>query len=565
MELVTGLFRPALEGAFRDAFVRLRKGDPLAPIAVVAPSQRLANHLKEIALEALPEGFAGVRFFNLFTFARMLYDEAAPDARVVLDNLLPAGIVGSILRRHFKKERYLSRAAISPGSLVGALHELKAAAVKPDDALVMLAFEDLGYEDAPKLSELLSLYKRYSEELRRRRVHVRADVVRIAADHAPDSAWLGSLKHVLYYGSYELDQNQLDLLREVCRKVETTVLFPFVENPSYAFSREFLKTIVEPMAKTTRALPQTPSPARISQVATSGAADEVREAAKEILRLADRGIPYESIGVVARTLEPYVDLVDAAFREHCIPFTSSAQRRLDRSPAVKAAPLLFSIDAFRRADVMDLLRSPYFKRSTGDADLWDRASRLMGIGHGAEEWRRRLGSRAGKDWIYTEGERAARKKFTLPKDEVDAFWDGVRGLLDAPPAPSGWTAFATWACERYERFLEPDPRVVEAILSLSGLEGLAATDPRRTLLDLLAGLTEPLGQNGGVRVLDAMAARGLSFKALVVIGMNERVFPRFVLEDPFVRDAVRSRLDHRLGLSMSMDRTRRRTCLPMRS
>ena len=101
MELVTGLFRPALEGAFRDAFVRHRKGDPLAPIAIVAPSQRLANHLKAIALEAMPEGFVGVRFFNLFTFARTLYTEAAPNARVVLDNLLPTGIAGSILRRHF--------------------------------------------------------------------------------------------------------------------------------------------------------------------------------------------------------------------------------------------------------------------------------------------------------------------------------------------------------------------------------------------------------------------------------------------------------------------------------
>jgi ATP-dependent helicase/nuclease subunit B len=48
-----------------------------------------------------------------------------------------------------------------------------------------------------------------------------------------------------------------------------------------------------------------------------------------------------------------------------------------------------------------------------------------------------------------------------------------------------------------------------------------------------------------------MAARGLSFRALVVLGMNERVFPRFSLEDPFLRDAVRSRLEHRLGCRMS--------------
>jgi ATP-dependent helicase/nuclease subunit B len=79
---------------------------------------------------------------------------------------------------------------------------------------------------------------------------------------------------------------------------------------------------------------------------------------------------------------------------------------------------------------------------------------------------------------------------------------------------------------------------------------LAAEDPPGTLLDLLSGLSEPVGGEGGVRVLDAMAARGIYFREIVVLGMNERVFPRFVLEDPFIRDAVRSRLEHRLGCRM---------------
>ena len=66
MHLVTGAFRPSLESAFRDAFASLRRGSPLAPLAVIAPSKRLADRLKELALEAVPEGFAAVRFFNLF-------------------------------------------------------------------------------------------------------------------------------------------------------------------------------------------------------------------------------------------------------------------------------------------------------------------------------------------------------------------------------------------------------------------------------------------------------------------------------------------------------------------
>ena len=51
----------------------------------------------------------------------------------------------------------------------------------------------------------------------------------------------------------------------------------------------------------------------------------------------------------------------------------------------------------------------------------------------------------------------------------------------------------------------------------------------------------------GVQVLDAMAARGLSFRALFIIGMNEKVFPRFIHEDGFLRDRHRLILSETLG------------------
>ncbi len=545
---MTGPFRPALEGAFRDALARLRREDPLAPLAVVAPSARLADRLQELALEALPGGFAAVRFFNLFSFARAIYEEAAPPGwRLLLDDLVPSRLLGAVVRRHFARERYLGRAAPAPGPLLAAMHELKAAAVPPDRALEALKEEDLGWDDAPKLAEILSLYKRYSEELRRRKIHVRADVARLAADQAPRSALLGSLRHVLYYGFYDLDQNQLDLLGEVPRRVPCTVFFPFRDDPAFDYARGLLQERLAPLAQEVRRLPDPPPAPRLSQVAASGAHDEVWAAAKEALRLADEGVPYGQIAVVARTLDPYADLVASVFREHRIPWTSSARRPLARDPAVKAARLLFSLDDFDRAHVLDLLRSPFFRRAGGDPALWDQASRLLGIGHGADAWRSRLGALSGRDFSLEQGGRGARKTFLLPRAEVDAFWGHVRELLEAPPAPAGWRDFAAWALARYRRFLEPDPRVERAIGSLGELEGLALDDPGGALLETLVGLREPAGGPAGVQVLDAMAARGLSFRALILLGMNERVFPRFILEDAFLRDAVRSRIEHRLG------------------
>lgn len=552
MDVITGLFRPALEEAFVDDFRRLRREDLLAPIAVVASSGRLADHLQELALRAVPEGFAAVRFFNLFSFARALYEEAAPDFRVILDDLFPSRLVAAILRRHFADAPYLSRLQKAPRALVGILHELKAAAIRPDDALAILAAEELGLEDAPKLAEIFSLYKRYAEELHRRKVHVRPDVVRLAADYAPRSAWLGSFRHVLYYGAYDLDQNQIDLLVEVRRRVPVTFFFPFADLPGFAFARDFLKTVIAPLARTVREARGVPPPPCLTLLSASGAHNEVWAAAKEILRWADRGVPYNRIGVVARTLDPYLSLIEPIFREHHIPFVSSARRRLSGDPAVQAARLLFSLEDFDRARVMDLLRSPFFRRRGGDPELWDRASRLMGIGRGAPAWKDRLGKIAGKEYVCRRGERVDEILFRLSAEEVDLFWESVHELLEAPPPPeTRWSDFTTWALDRFRRFLEPDPRVEAAIASLKELEGLALEGPLEVLLERLEELSEPAGGRAGVQVLDAMAARGLSFEALVVMGLNERVFPRYILEDPFLRDAVRSRLEHRLGCRLS--------------
>jgi ATP-dependent helicase/nuclease subunit B len=51
----------------------------------------------------------------------------------------------------------------------------------------------------------------------------------------------------------------------------------------------------------------------------------------------------------------------------------------------------------------------------------------------------------------------------------------------------------------------------------------------------------------GVQVLDAMTARGKTVRALFILGMNEKLFPRYVREDPFLRDRQRLVLESTLG------------------
>ncbi|MEQ1848948.1 MAG: PD-(D/E)XK nuclease family protein, partial [Nitrospira sp.] len=51
-------------------------------------------------------------------------------------------------------------------------------------------------------------------------------------------------------------------------------------------------------------------------------------------------------------------------------------------------------------------------------------------------------------------------------------------------------------------------------------------------------------------VCDVMAARGVPFKVLFVLGLNEKVFPRYIREDAFLRDRHRRVLDATLGFKI---------------
>jgi ATP-dependent helicase/nuclease subunit B len=93
----------------------------------------------------------------------------------------------------------------------------------------------------------------------------------------------------------------------------------------------------------------------------------------------------------------------------------------------------------------------------------------------------------------------------------------------------------------------------QTLASLSDLDLLGPDLTWAEFVELLTHALEragvplqPVGEQG-VLFTDAMAARGLHFKALFVLGLNEKVFPRYIREDAFLRDRHRRVLDATLG------------------
>ncbi len=341
----------------------------------------------------------------------------------------------------------------------------------------------------------------------------------------------------------------------------------------------------------------------VQMINASGKKDEVWTVAKEVIRLVEEGYALDEIGVVARTLDPYRDTIRKIFQENYIPFSTTMKEPLERYPMVKAVRqlLLLKRDDYYRPDVIALLSSPYFKMpaSVGETvsprpDLWDALSRKLGIRGDIRRWLSRLhqaqeglsGSAppdyepfptcesAEKAGEHTTSHQAENGDYIdevsarhIPSGQISLLENIMKALsndLSSLPERASWPVMSREIARLLQIYIrippeeeERDRALMDKILGLLstlraldyGDEGVTQELFIDTFLEACRQEGMPLGLNngGGVQVLDAMSSRGLSFRVLFVLGLNEKVFPRSISEEPFLRDHVRRRLSEVLG------------------
>ena len=318
----------------------------------------------------------------------------------------------------------------------------------------------------------------------------------------------------------------------------------------------------------------------------SGAHDEVVTTAKEILRLvSDEGIAFYQIGVVARNLEAYIPWIKQTFPEHRIPITTSARESLVQFPLVKAVLLFINLASkdYLRSHFVDLISSPFFdtrsfcpEETAPRPDLWDLLTRRLGITKGPEEWLR-LERYLNGEMIVAESEDEDEdpRTLTIPTSQVRILWNLFTELhrdLSALPVEATWSHYVSaWKALLHKylgvsdngegRGQSREEQAREAILNtLEGFTGLDAINPKislehfiQTYQHWLERSSVPLMDRNlsGVAVADVMAARGIPFRVLFILGLNEGMFPRTIREDAFLRDRPRRVLETVLGYKVS--------------
>lgn len=658
LSVKTGHYHPSLENSFVETILALKRDDPLTPLAVVAPTNRMLNRLQERLVQGQDASFLNISFMNFSVLAKEICRRSGIDAGPIIQQpVIYENIISGLLQQYTPQEHLYKNVQSLPAlakALFQVIQDLTDANVHVDDLKEAVLEGFVEGVEIQKLYGVIHLYDTFKERLKSLNISHYSDVYRMATACVPDSEFLKGFKHILAYGFYDLTGVEQDFFGEIFRTYQTILFLPHQKkHPAFNYVKPFFESFVLGLARDVEELPpegvtgfsclmdpkseresiagceswvaghklntqlttRNPKPVIIN---ASGKRDEVWTVAKEILKLEGEGYRMEEIGVVARTLEPYTDAIKKIFQENYIPFITTSQEPLERYPLIKVIKqiLLLKREDFYRPMVIELLGSPYFKIPPCDPkgvtprpDLWDILSRRLGIRGDITCWLSRLdqakvlspesvdldtekyvskedsnidenttphsppyegGARGGKNMSPDDEETG--RHIHISTDQIELLQNILSALsndLSSLPEKASWTITGQKITHFLQKYIhipsegmnpedtERDLLILDKIWELSHtLCTLDCLGEEITLDQFIDTFIEACRQeslsigleNGrGVKVLDAMSARGIPFRVLFVMGLNEKVFPRAISEEPFLRDHIRRKLSEVLG------------------
>ena len=572
--------------AHEQRVLAFRSGDGSAlarPLRIVVPSQSLRQHVCAALLRRAGHSLAGVLVQTQRALAHAVL-EGAGEAPPAGDSLLPvlvrrcardekplADLVDGLdegLRVVESSVRDLLDAGLGAASFEAVLdaladsREVGPRACERARAVARVALGCLRGLEAAGLGHRSSLLARAREIVAER-----------GSDALPTAAlWV--------HGFADATGLVAEWLEALIRRFRGCVLVDVPADPAAPERREaqFARPFLERMelVASSREAAEATASSSIALLRAPGASAEVRAVAVRVRALLDRGVPDESIAVVARRLEPYRAALDAQLGRLAIPFSvigatggpdagsrrAAALVRLLTEGESTPTDLWLSADAHAESEDADLRVGLHVIGAGRLCDVADLdLAELLGDESALPLPVRRGFSGEDDDASDAAPDRSreprrANRRRTLHRDRLERAQLRARAVLErlrvwpatAPLAEHG-RAFASLLGELgFRREVSSCARVLDAAETLeSGLPELLPLDREEAALLLeraLEGAEEPPlgGAGAGVQVVSATHARGRTFDHLFVLGMNRDAFPRGVVEDALVPDALRRRL-----------------------
>ena len=198
---------------------------------------------------------------------------------------------------------------------------------------------------------------------------------------------------------------------------------------------------------------------------------------------------------------------------------------------------------------------------------WERFLVEAAVIGGRDRWRRRIAGLANdlrlKLAAFEDEDEARAAAIGRTLDDLNAFAGYALPLieaLDGLPPSALWGEWLDQLGALASRALRRPDRVLSVLSELAPMASVGPVTLEEVLLvlsDLLLQVAvPPPGQRyGGVFIGPVEAARGLSFAAVFVPGVAEKLFPHRIIEEPILLDAARKELN--VGLATNDDRLAR--------
>lgn len=590
IELVTTAYGQPASEALARAVNSAKRGDPLARVTVVVPT----NYAGLAARRALARrgsggdggasrGVAAVAAVTAFSLAERLGGEALADqGRSAVSNAVIAGAVRSVLRSDPGRFAGVETHPATCKALSEAHRELSELS---DQQIESLRGRSMRAREVVRIHRQVAaaLRDRFSNEQELSYAAVEA----VRADPVAAQRKLGSL---VVFLPQRLSPSQARLIGAASEAVDATVIAGFTgASDADAAVSESLTRLGLEQASTDLSLVNgggSVGQAGIRALSVSDADEEVRHAVRAVVDAARRGVPLGRCAILYGTSDPYERLVCDALDTAEIARCGASALRPATSWLGRCLLDLLELgeQGLSRTALMAWLNEVHLwmPNSSGTGRIpapvaaWERVARAAGVTGGIDDWNARLGllaqdRRAESQRPFEEERLWLRQRLTADADHAErlrAFVAELDGRL-VPPARRSWASFAAW-CDRLinaylggrhrqkwpseeRRLAEVVDAAVKRLADLDGIDdGPSLSAFRQALEAELDGTQHRHGRFGsGVLVGGVASAVGVDLDLLVVCGMAEGMFPARRRESSLLPDRERRDTD----LAVRGDRT----------
>lgn len=563
--------------ALARAVAEAKKGDPLAPVTVVVPSNHVGVGARRLlasgALGAVSEvgsGVAAVSFLTIYRLAELL------GARSLAGRALrpvSTPVIAAALRRSLEE---------NPGAFAPVADH------PATEGALVAAYREMRDLSPGALSTLAAQSKRAADVVR---LHQRARAILKTSFYDEQDLILAAIEALA--GGIHAEPVVVHLPQRLSRHggmlVAALAEHSAVHVVAGTTGRPRADTEVVgslgriglPPAEAT-APPTSPDPAATSFVTCSDADDETRAAVRVVVDAVRNGTPLDRIAILHASPDPYARLVHEHLDAAGIKANGAAVVSLASRTAGRTLLGLVRLheQQFRREDLFSWLSGApvLVDGKWAPVVAWERLSRTAGVTGGRTQWDAHLSTLAAEldsaaaeasadpdapEWraerLQTEADRARQlRSFVLGL---------IDDLSDACSRRKPWSEHSRWAKNHLDGLLgrasrRADWPVAEAKAAEKveqALERLAALDEVEpaTSLDVFARtltleLESDLGRIGrlgdGVLVGTIGMGVGLDLDVVIVLGLAEGSFPSRVREDSLIPDAEREACNGELPL-----------------